>query len=165
MIHYTFFNSPVGRISIAKSERGICRIGLPGESEDSFLAWHRKYFPGENVVKSGPALSDAVEELMRYLAGELRVFSLALDLRTSLFRQKVLEEVRTIPYGETASYKEIAERMGKPGAARAVGGANAHNPLPIVIPCHRVVAHDGTLGGYGGGLNLKEHLLQLEGAP
>lgn len=164
MIRYTLFDSSIGRIFIAKSNSGVCRIGLPGQSEESLLMWLRQHFSEENPARSRNALSSVVRELRDYLSGKRREFSFDLDLRTSPFRKRVLEEVQAIPYGQTVSYKQIAERMGEPGAVRAVGGANANNPLPIVIPCHRVIAHDGTLGGYGAGLNLKAYLLQLEGA-
>lgn len=163
MIYYTDFNSLIGKIFVAKTEKGVCRVGLPGETEEALFGWLQRYFPGENQVKSDDVLSPVRSDLKHYFAGKLTKFSFPLDLRTTSFRRKVLEEVCNIPYGQTASYKEIAERIGNPGACRAVGGANASSPLPIVIPCHRVIAHDGSLGGYGSGLNLKAQLLQLEG--
>lgn len=164
MIYYTAFNSPIGKIFIAKSKKGVCRIGLPGETKESFLNWIQRYASGEDSVEDSAILSSEVVELKRYFAGDLTEFSFSVDLIASPFRQKVLAMVRKIPYGTTASYKEIAERMGTPSAVRAVGNANAHNPIPIVIPCHRVIAHDGSLGGYGAGIELKGQLLELEGA-
>jgi len=143
---------------------GVCRIGLPGETKEDLFNWIQRHFPGKDLVQSDSIFSSVKSELNRYFAGELKEFFFHLDLQTSPFRQKVLVKVRDIPYGETASYKEIAERIGNPRAVRAVGNANANNPLPIVIPCHRVIAHDGSLGGYGAGLKLKKMLLQLEGA-
>jgi len=103
-------------------------------------------------------------ELESYLAGELREFQSPLDLRGTEFQMKVWREVKTIPYGTTCSYREVAKRIGHPRACRAVGMANRANPIPIIIPCHRVIGQDGSLRGYGGGLAMKERLLRLEGA-
>jgi len=164
MIHYSYIHTPIGKIFVAQSKKGVCRIALPGESEEALFAWLKKHFPEEPMVKSDHGSSFVKAEFTKYFAGQLKEFSFPLDLQTTSFRRKALKKVHQIPYGETASYKEIAEQMGNPGAIRAVGGANANNPLPIVIPCHRVIAHDGSLGGYGGSLNLKAKLLQLEGA-
>jgi methylated-DNA-[protein]-cysteine S-methyltransferase len=109
-----------------------------------------------------PVLREARRQLEAYFAGRLRVFDLPLRLTGTPFRLRVWEQLRQIPYGQVISYGELARRVGKPTAARAVGGANHHNPIPILIPCHRVVAADG-LGGYGGGAPLKRTLLALEG--
>jgi methylated-DNA-[protein]-cysteine S-methyltransferase len=109
-----------------------------------------------------PVLREARRQLEAYFAGRLRVFDLPLRLEGTPFRLRVWEQLRQIPYGQVISYGELARRVGKPTAARAVGGANHHNPIPIIIPCHRVVAADG-LGGYGGGTPLKRTLLALEG--
>ena len=122
------------------------------------------HYPEEIITKSDRISPLVKLELRKYFSGELKTFSFPLDLQTTPFRRKVLEHVYKIPYGKTASYKEIAIQIGNPGAIRAVGGANANNPIPIVIPCHRVIAHDGSLGGFGGRLDLKMKLLQLEGA-
>ncbi len=104
----------------------------------------------------------ATRQLREYFAGERREFELPLDPRGSEFQKRVWSALRNIPYGTTISYGELAHRVGQPTAARAVGAANGRNPIPIVIPCHRVIGKDGSLTGFGGGLPLKERLLELE---
>ncbi|MGA2269638.1 MAG: methylated-DNA--[protein]-cysteine S-methyltransferase [Bryobacteraceae bacterium] len=109
-------------------------------------------------------LLEAARQLRAYFAGELREFRLPLDLEGTEFQKRVWRQVQAIPYGETRSYLQIATALGSPGAVRAVGAANGANPVPIVIPCHRVIGAKGKLVGYGGGLALKKRLLELEGA-
>ena len=111
-----------------------------------------------------PIATEALRQLRAYFAGQLRRFELPLDLRGTDFQLRVWRELERIPYGETRSYLEIAEAIGAPRAVRAVGAANGANPIPIVVPCHRVIGASGKLVGYGGGLPLKKRLLQLEGA-
>jgi O-6-methylguanine DNA methyltransferase len=111
------------------------------------------------------ALAALSEELTAYLEGELRAFTTPLDMRGAPFQLAVWRALLGIGYGETRSYGQVAEAIGRPGAARAVGLANGSNPVPIVVPCHRVIGGDGRLTGYGGGLELKERLLRLEGVP
>jgi methylated-DNA-[protein]-cysteine S-methyltransferase len=111
-----------------------------------------------------PIATEAVRQLRAYFAGQLRHFDLLLDLRGTDFQRRVWRELERIPYGETRSYRQIAEAIGAPRAVRAVGAANGANPIPIVVPCHRVIGANGKLVGYGGGLPLKKRLLQLEGA-
>lgn len=164
MIHYTSIDTPIGKILIAKTEKGICRIGLPSDDEESFTNWTATQFPNENVIKNLKALDNEINQLEKYFTGKLKKFSLPLDLQSSPFYKKVLMVVKNIPYGKTASYKQIAYRIDNPKAARAVGNANANNPIPIIIPCHRVVASNGSLGGYGGGLTMKRWLLEHESA-
>jgi methylated-DNA-[protein]-cysteine S-methyltransferase len=111
-----------------------------------------------------PILLEAVRQLRAYFAGHLREFQLPLDLEGTDFQKRVWGQVAAIPYGETRSYLQIAQALGSPGAVRAVGAANGANPVPIVVPCHRVIGAKGKLVGYGGGLALKKRLLELEGA-
>jgi methylated-DNA-[protein]-cysteine S-methyltransferase len=111
-----------------------------------------------------PIATEVVRQLRAYFAGQLRHFDLLLDLRGTDFQRRVWRELERIPYGETRSYRQIAEAIGAPRAVRAVGAANGANPIPIVVPCHRVIGANGKLVGYGGGLPLKKRLLQLEGA-
>jgi O-6-methylguanine DNA methyltransferase len=111
-----------------------------------------------------PIATEAARQLRAYFAGQLRRFDLPLDLRGTDFQLRVWRELERIPYGETRSYLEIAEGIGAPRAVRAVGAANGANPIPIMVPCHRVIGAGGKLVGYGGGLPLKKRLLQLEGA-
>jgi O-6-methylguanine DNA methyltransferase len=111
-----------------------------------------------------PIATEAVRQLRAYFAGQLRRFDLPLDMQGTEFQLRVWRELERIPYGETRSYQQIAEAIGAPRAVRAVGAANGANPIPIVVPCHRVIGASGKLVGYGGGLPLKKRLLQLEGA-
>jgi methylated-DNA-[protein]-cysteine S-methyltransferase len=112
--------------------------------------------------RSNPLLRQAIEQLRAYFAGELRDFDLVLDMQGTAFQKRVWEELRNIPYGRTCSYSFVATAIGSPKAVRAVGAANGRNPIPIVVPCHRVIGTGGSLVGYGGGLPLKRLLLDLE---
>ncbi len=161
LITYSVFPSPFGNMAIAKSDVGICRILFPEDAPfDQILS---KMFHTE-VLQEPMAFQDCIRQLKEYFDGKRRQFDLNLDLQISAFYLKALTEVQNIPYGKTASYGEIAKRIQNPKAARAVGIANAQNPIPVIIPCHRVIAHDGSLGGYGGRLERKMFLLELEGA-
>lgn len=164
MIHFASFDSPIGKIWIAKSDKGTCRIGLPSEDKESFSNRLRTQFPHENATENPKILKYELSQLEDYFTGKLKKFTFPLDFQSSPFYKKTLTAVKNIPYGKTVSYQQIANQIGNPMAARAVGNANANNPIPIVIPCHRVIASDGTLGGYGGGLRMKQWLLELEGA-
>ncbi len=138
-------------IRITAGESGICAIELNPAG------------PAAGGRNDGhPQLAEAARQLRAYFAGELREFRLALDLRGSDFQKRVWRELSAIPYGETRSYGEIAAAIGAPRAVRAVGAANGANPVPIVVPCHRVIGAGGKLTGYGGGLPLKRRLLELE---
>jgi methylated-DNA-[protein]-cysteine S-methyltransferase len=119
--------------------------------------------PGSDWIHDENRFSDALSQLDRYFNGSLTRFSLDYFLTGTLFQQRVWRELAKVPYGTTISYGELARRTGNAGAARAVGMANAKNPLPIVIPCHRVIGKNGTLTGFGGGLDVKQKLLALEG--
>ena len=150
-----FYESPVGR------------LGLMGEG-DRRISLALPYYPVPMVMeRETPVLREARQQLAAYFAGKLQIFDIPLRLEGTPFRLKVWEQLRQIPYGQAISYGELARRVGQPGAARAVGGANRHNPIPIIVPCHRVLAADGTLGGYSGNCNgsadVKRALLKLEG--
>lgn len=136
---------------VVASDAGICAIELNGGAE----------LPGREGA-SNPVLRQAIEQLRAYFAGELRDFNLTLDLQGTGFQRRVWSELRNIPYGETRSYSFVARTIGLPKAVRAVGAANGRNPIPIVVPCHRVIGAGGSLVGYGGGLPLKRFLLDLE---
>ena len=123
-----------------------------------------RYLANCEPVEGGPLLEEAAGPLQQYFAGARRSFDLALDLRGTPFQQRVWRALPGIPYGQRRSYRQIALEIGHPRAVRAVGTANGANPLPIIVPCHRVVRSDGSLGGYGGGLAMKQALLRLEGA-
>ena len=142
---YDLINSPIGPLGL--------------ELRDGAL--HRVLFDGK---EHGDGTSAPAKQLAEYFAGERRSFDLELDLDGTPFQKRVWEELLTIPYGETVTYGELAERVGRPDVIRAVGGAVGRTPAPIVVPCHRVIGADGSLTGYGGGLDRKAALLRLEGA-
>lgn len=165
-VNYRHVDSPIGPLLLAGTENGLCLIEfgwLTHKSvEQNVMKWAGKWYPSFRLQPNGEMLGEAVAELQEYFAGNRRRFELKLDLQGTPFQVKVWHALSDIPYGETRSYRQIAEAIGFPKAVRAVGGANNRNPLPIVVPCHRVIGSDGTLTGYGGGLSIKEHLLSLE---
>jgi methylated-DNA-[protein]-cysteine S-methyltransferase len=145
------YESPLGPLTLRAGPRGLTGLAFPGRA--SGLA--------EDARDTG-ALAAAAAQLEAYFAGERRAFDLPLDLAGTPFRRRVWAELQRIPYGETVSYTELAERVGRPDIVRAVGAAVGRTPVPIVVPCHRVVGADGSLTGYGGGLQRKRALLDLE---
>jgi methylated-DNA-[protein]-cysteine S-methyltransferase len=153
-MHYSHMDSPVGRLLLAGDEAGLRLISFPSEKSNRAPA------PGWRCDDA--PLAEAVRQLQAYFAGELSEFDLALAPEGTAFQLSVWQELRRIPYGETVSYGEVARAIGRPTASRAVGAANGSNPLPIVIPCHRVIGSTGKLTGFGGGLDTKAALLALE---
>lgn len=164
MLYCTSFESIIGVIYIASSEKGVCKISLTLDSSAEFKSWIKKHFPEYEVIESRKQNKEAIDQIKLYLARKLKKFELEIDMIGTEFQKKVWRETMKIPYGETLTYSALAKRIHKPNSQRAVGNALALNPLPIVIPCHRVVASDGSLGGYTGGVKIKEFLLGLEGA-
>ncbi len=158
-------DSPIGAFFVGLSEKGVVALSFE-ESEERFRAWlQRRVRAG--VVREPSKLREVVAQVLDYLEGRRNVFALTYDLRSlTPFQRSVLTTVQEVPRGEYLTYGELARRIGKPGAARAVGQALGSNPIPILIPCHRVLAADGSLGGYSGrgGVRTKEALLRLEGA-
>jgi len=153
MIHYRTIESPIGPLTLAGRGSVLTNLRMVDQTyEPSHADWSLD--PG--------AFADTVDQLNAYFAGELIDFDVELDLRGTEFQQRVWKALLTIPYGETRSYGEIAEQIGAPGAARAVGLANGHNRIAIIVPCHRVIGASGRLTGYGGGLERKQSLLELE---
>jgi O-6-methylguanine DNA methyltransferase len=161
-VRTTDFDSPIGWMRLASTEKGLCRVELPGSCGRGFTGWLRAHVPGAKVVDDARANRSACQQIVEYLSGERLRFELALDLRATPFQLAVYEELLAIPYGETRSYAEVARAIGQPRAMRATGAANGANPIPLVVPCHRVIASDGGLGGFGGGLPLKRKLLAME---
>ena len=153
-MQYCHVASPVGDLLLAGSSGALELISFPTGSKTRA--------PDPDWERSERAFAEAAAQLDAYFAGELRDFDLDIRLTVTPFRQAVLGELRRIPYGETRTYGDIAARIGRPKAVRAVGAANGSNPLPIVIPCHRVVGAGGQLTGFGGGLETKRYLLGLE---
>ncbi|HEY4611559.1 MAG TPA: methylated-DNA--[protein]-cysteine S-methyltransferase [Bacteroidota bacterium] len=163
-IYYCSFKSKVGTIHIASTDKGVFRIDLPTHTKTEFLASLKKESNGAKIVESAAKHKRIAEELKRYFDGKLERFRSKLDPRGTEFQLQVWNELRKIPYGTVISYKQLALRVGKPDGSRAVGHANGTNPLPIVVPCHRVLGSGNNLVGYGGGIKMKEYLLRLEGA-
>ena len=156
-LFFSILRSPFGPLTVVAGERGLraVHIGEPGTLDGAL----------RGAVESGPrhtSLAAPCSQLREYLAGTRTRFDLRLDLRGTPFQVEVWKSLRKVPYGHTASYADQARSIGRPTAVRAVGSANGRNPVPIVLPCHRIVASDGTLGGYSGGLRVKEWLLAHE---
>lgn len=149
--------SPVGPLFLAASEKGLVRLEFDSRMQEIDPAATR-------LQESREVLAPYVGELEEYFSGRRRVFSFPLDLRGTEFQLKCWRALSDIPYGETRTYRDIAQAIGHPRAFRAVGMSNNRNPVAIVVPCHRVIASDGSLCGYGGGLDIKRKLLELEGA-
>ena len=147
---YTYVETPIGAILIAGDENTIIEIHFAGAEPEPDWTHHPA------------ALREAANQLRAYFAGELQTFDLPLAPRGTEFQQCVWSALQQIPYGETTTYSTIAERIGRPAAIRAVGAANGANPIPIVIPCHRVIGASGSLTGFGGGLDVKRQLLAME---
>jgi methylated-DNA-[protein]-cysteine S-methyltransferase len=162
-VAYTTTDSPFGRLLLATTPRGLVRVGLPNQDADELLLdLSRRVSP--RVLEAPTQLDEARRELDLYFDGKLDRFDLPLDWQLSEgFRLRVLRAIATIPYGETRSYTVMASSAGNERAVRAAGTACGRNPIPVVVPCHRVLRTGGALGGYGGGMPMKEGLLQLEG--
>jgi methylated-DNA-[protein]-cysteine S-methyltransferase len=156
MTRYTTIDSPLGALLVARDDEGITAVLLPSGK--------RPAVPAADWVRDDAAFDDARSQLAEYFAGERTAFDLPLHMIGSEFQRRVWTALRDIPCGETASYGAIAEQIGAPGAARAVGLANGQNPIAIIVPCHRVIGADGSLTGYGGGLPAKQWLLSHEAA-
>lgn len=154
MIYYQYMKSPVGKLLVAGNEKGLHFINFPKNGKSDL--------PESGWVQNPESLQEALHQLEAYFAGKLKTFSIDVCLGVTPFQKKVLTTLRHVPYGETISYGELAEKIGTPKASRAVGQANAKNPIPIVIPCHRVIGSNGKLTGFGGGIAVKKALLDLE---
>jgi methylated-DNA-[protein]-cysteine S-methyltransferase len=166
--HFTFFDTAIGRCGIAWAERGVIAVMLPEKNETTARARLLRMVPDASEASPSPEIRHAIDGIVALLGGERRDLSdVAIDMaRVPPFHVRVYEVARTIPPGETLSYGEIAKHLGDPGAAREVGEALGKNPFPIVVPCHRVLAAGGKLGGFSarGGVRTKLRLLEIEGA-
>jgi methylated-DNA-[protein]-cysteine S-methyltransferase len=162
---FTRLATPIGKLLVVQGPEGLVRIAFEGEPEDRALAEVAAAL-GPNLIGSDRELSHERDTLSEYFEGDTHELDLPVDLRLmhAPFRRAVLEKLRAVPRGQTVSYGELAARAGNPKAARAVGTACARNPIPIVVPCHRVLPGTGKLGNYGGGPERKRVLLELEGA-
>lgn len=162
-VAYASAESPFGPLLLARTERGLVRVGLPNQDADELLDdLAARVSP--RVLEAPARLDEARRQLELYFEGRLDRFQLPVDWRLSEgFRLRVLRAIAAIPYGETRSYTEMAARAGNERAVRAAGTACGRNPVPLIVPCHRVLRSGGALGGYGGGLPMKRALLRLEG--
>lgn len=163
-VYCTSFDSRIGRIYVASTEDGVCKISVPKESRKDFFGWLKENFDPETVSDNRARNKDVIDQLTRFFNGKLAKFTCPIDLIGTPFQIRVWNEVSKIPYGSTITYKHLAKRVGVPKATQAVGRANGANPLPIIIPCHRVLGSNGALVGYSCGVKTKEFLLRLEGA-
>ena len=154
------YDSPLGAYTLVSSQRGMVCISSEGETDAQIVKWERNGV----LIQQGNGYNDiATAELDDYFAGRLRQFTVKLDLRGTSFQCDVWQALCHIPYGEIRSYQQVALDVGRPNSARPTGQAIGHNPIGIIVPCHRVIGSDGSLTGYGGGLNKKIALLKLEG--
>lgn len=156
-VWYTRYESPIGAMLLAADDNGLRMI--------SFAQGSRTQRPRPDWHEDPTPFAEPIRQLRAYFGGKLKNFDVPLSLAGSDFQLRVWENLRAIPYGETISYGQLACRVGNPKAARAVGLANGSNPIPIIIPCHRVIGSNGSLVGYGGGLPIKKTLLLIEGRP
>jgi methylated-DNA-[protein]-cysteine S-methyltransferase len=162
-VGFDVVESPIGPLLVAASDRGLARIYFDAEPELHLDTLARAY--GPRVLRAPATVDAARRQLDEYFEGRRSAFALDVDLRGAApFAQQVLDELARVPYGQTTTYGTLAARVGAPRAARAVGMVMNRNPIPIVLPCHRVVGANGSLTGYAGGLDVKERLLRLEGA-
>ncbi len=153
-MYYCYFDTPIGELLLAGEANALSMIGFPKGVMRSD--------PEPDWIYNEEPFADVREQLAEYFSGERKDFDLPLTIAGTEFQLSVLEALQKIPYGETRSYGAIAKQIGRPRAVRAVGAANGRNPIPIIVPCHRVIGHTGDLTGFGGGLDTKEALLRLE---
>ncbi len=160
-ISYAVNDSPFGRLLVGATGQGVCAVSL-GDNDQSLVEFLRIEFPDAELEADQTGLKETVGIILDYLSGQQPHLDLPVDIRATAFRLRVYEALKAIPYGKTCSYEAIAQAIGNPKAVRAVGSACANNPVALVIPCHRVVRKDGSLGGYRWGLKRKEKLLEME---
>lgn len=153
-MYYCYLDTPIGELLLAGEDGALAMIGFPKGS--------MRRDPEAEWIYNEKPLANARQQLEEYFAGDRKDFDLPLKIEGTEFQVSVLKALQEIPYGQTVSYGEIARRIGRPKAVRAVGAANGRNPIPIVVPCHRVIGSSGDLTGFGGGLDTKEALLRLE---
>ncbi|KUO96345.1 methylated-DNA--[protein]-cysteine S-methyltransferase [Ferroacidibacillus organovorans] len=162
-VYWATFEHENWKFHLGATDHGLCTILFSDETYENLERWVKKSIPGAILKADETKLLPYIDEIRDYLCGRLQVFSSPLDLRGTPFQVQVWRALQQIPYGQTRSYSEIAANVGRKNAVRAVGAANGANPLPIMIPCHRVIGKNGTLTGYSGGLDIKVRLLKLEG--
>lgn len=168
IMYWSEIESPIGPLVLLATDEGLCHVdfGSYAAREIPLRRWAERWYPGAGtpwVHGAGhPVIGETAGQLKRYFDGQLDAFSVKLDLRGTPFQTRVWQALLDVPFGEVRSYKNIAEAIGQPKAVRAVGGANNRNPIPLIVPCHRIIGASGDLVGYGGGMEIKTYLLQLE---
>ncbi|HLZ81913.1 MAG TPA: methylated-DNA--[protein]-cysteine S-methyltransferase [Ktedonobacteraceae bacterium] len=162
-VYWSHIEYNTWKLYLAATNEGLCCLTLPKESFNALEHWVTLHIPDAQLIENPEALDSYKKQVLEYLQGKRTTFTFPLDFRGTAFQVSVWRALTRIPYGETRSYSEIALVVQRPTAIRAVGAANGANPIPIVVPCHRVIGKNGNLTGYGGGLDVKEELLRLEG--
>jgi len=163
VITWAALKTRIGKVRVAATQRGVCKIALGKETAEDFFGWLERYVGrAPRKPERCGIVALALDQIAEYLSRRRREFDLPLDVRGTEFQRRMWAAVANIPYGQTRTYAEVARAIGKPKAVRAVGAANGANPLPLVVPCHRVLGSDGSLTGYGGGLDVKRKLLEME---
>ena len=161
MMEFARFQSPIGYLYILAVQGGVVKISFENESTEKMENWCRNHL-GMEIVEGTDFTTEAKSQILNYLSGKRKSLNFPVVHLNTPFRKRVLEAERNIPYGQTRSYGEVANLVGCPEAIRAVGSANANNPLPLYFPCHRIINSNGQLGGFGWGVDVKQYLLDLE---
>jgi methylated-DNA-[protein]-cysteine S-methyltransferase len=165
ILKYDEMPSPIGKLVLVATDRGLCAIefGSYKEQREKLERWANRFIGVHQMQQDTRALQPIREQLEQYFLGDRQSFEIEFDLYGTDFQKRVWKALTDISFGATAAYKDVALAIGNPKAVRAVGGANNRNPIPVIIPCHRVIGASGDLVGYGGGLDVKIILLELEG--
>ncbi|QQK78244.1 methylated-DNA--[protein]-cysteine S-methyltransferase [Salicibibacter cibarius] len=158
--------SPIGTLTLVATDKGLSQLlfGDFNETGAKIRTWMAKRNMRREIIRDDAYFTEATKQLQEYFHGERQAFNLPVDMQGTSFQKSVWEVLQRIPYGETQSYKQVAVAIHSPKAVRAIGSANNKNPLPIIVPCHRVIGSNGAIVGYGGGIEKKKKLLELEGA-
>jgi methylated-DNA-[protein]-cysteine S-methyltransferase len=163
MIFWTKLDHEAFNLYIAATEKGLCYVGSPGQTFEEYLNAILKRFPSAELKEDREFMQPYLNELSEYFEGSRTTFSMPVDVKGTPFQEAIWEALKEIPYGKTFSYSDIADKIGKPAAVRAVGTAIGANPVLITVPCHRVIGKNGSITGYRGGIEMKQYLLDLEG--
>ena len=161
MVGINQFQSPIGTLTLVGVKEGVVRISFENESMEELKDWCQSHL-GMGIVEGTYFTTEVKSQILNYLSGKIKSLNFPVVHLNTPFRKRVLEAERNIPYGQTRSYWEVAKMIGRPKAIRAVGSANANNPLPLYFPCHRIINSNGKLGGFGWGVDVKQYLLNLE---
>lgn len=162
VLYYGQIKAPLP-LHLVVSEKGICYIGFENKGLDKIIVRLKKFQPNFRIIENEEKIAKYRNQLKEYLQGKRGEFDISFDIGGTDFQESVWEALRKIPYGKTCTYGEIAAKIGRPKAVRAVGSAIGANPVSIIIPCHRVISKSGGLAGFGGGLQVKQQLLKIEG--